>query len=161
MITYLEINEKFDYDPETGLIHKKSQRSCDVQKGNIAGCIRPDGYIVVSFKGKKLLSHRVAWILMTGKWPEQLIDHKNSIRSDNRWLNLRAANHSQNGANSQKRSINKSGFKGVYLHYSGKWHAQIKKDGKVSHIGAFNTPSEASLAYEKTAAIIHGEFMKI
>lgn len=161
MITYSEIASQFDYDSESGLIRRKTKKGLSLDEWPIVGSLRSDGYVVVAFTSKRLLVHRVAWVLMTGEWPMLFIDHKNGIKNDNRWLNLREANHSENAANSKLKSTNKSGFKGVSQKVNGKWIAQIKKNGKTRHIGTFDNPLDASLAYKAKASSTHKEFMKI
>jgi len=46
-------------------------------------------------RARILLSHRVAFALMAGRWPERDINHRNGVRNDNRWSNLREATHAQ------------------------------------------------------------------
>jgi len=77
-------------------------------------------------------------------------DHINRNRLDNRRNNLRIATRSENQWNSNIRRDNKSGLKGVsFKKQSKRWVAQISSFGKVFHIGYFNTPKEASKAYNQ------------
>src|SRR5580692_7500529 len=65
----------------------------------------------------------------------------NGEKSDNRILNLRPANRSQNLANSRRRATNTSGFKGVSLHRQRrKWAAKIVANGTQIYLGLFNSP---------------------
>lgn len=60
----------------------------------------------------------------------------------------------------KKKSNNKSGFVGVYFHKSaGRWAASITVSGKARHLGLFDTPEEASQAYEmeKSKVLKKGE----
>lgn len=87
------------------------------------------------------------------------IDHVNQNGLDNRRTNLRHATKSQNRANVSLRKDNKSGYKGVSLLKSyGKWRAYIQKDKKLLHLGFFDTPQEAAIAYNKKAKELFGEF---
>ena len=45
-------------------------------------------------------------------------------------------------------STNKSGYRGVSVHTSGKWQAEIKHNGKRSYLGLFNSALEAAIAYD-------------
>jgi hypothetical protein len=50
-------------------------------------------------------------------------------------------------------------FKGVSYHSDArKWRAQITSYGEHEHLGLFNTPEEAALAYNNAAIDHYGEF---
>lgn len=91
-----------------------------------------------------------------------LVDHANrNLTLDNRKVNLRVANRSQNGFNSKKPKNNTSGFKGVHFNkLIGKWQAQITVNYKHKHLGLFSTPELAHKAYCKAADELHGEFAR-
>lgn len=68
--------------------------------------MRPDGYRVITIFGNEKTrpqyrSGRLAFLYMTGHWPEWDVDHKNRKRGDDRWKNLREATRSQNLRNRQ------------------------------------------------------------
>jgi hypothetical protein len=144
------IEEYLRYEPETGKIFWIKARK-KVVVGNRAGKINKAlGYEVIGFNLEKLYSHRVAWRLYYGVWPDKnmLIDHINGDKSDNRIDNLRLSTKSQNAVNSGMRKNNTTGFKGVSLDKRrGKYVAEITKDNKKIHLGMFDTPKEASNAY--------------
>lgn len=107
-----------------------------------------------------LKMHRVILGLKKGDGFD--VDHINETRSDNRKSNLRKATRSENLRNQGKYKNNTTGFKGVLWHkINKKWTAQIQIYGKGKHLGCFNTPEEASKAYEKAALELHGEFANI
>ena len=87
------------------------------------------------------------------------VDHINHDGLDCRRENLRACTVSQNGMN---RLINKrktSLFKGVVWNKARKkWRSQIKKDGKLLHLGSFESEVSAAKAYNEGAKKIFGEF---
>ena len=75
---------------------------------------------------------------------DEIIDHKNQNRLDNRKDNLRIANKQNNGINRPCNSNNKLGVKGVNLQSNGKkYTARIMVDGKDIYLGSFNTIEEA------------------
>ncbi|MBZ9984895.1 HNH endonuclease [Mesorhizobium sp. BR-1-1-8] len=146
----------FSYDPETGII---------VRHGRWAGASTTartaHGYIQICFEGRKYYAHRVAWLLHTGAWPENEVDHINRAKDDNRWENLRSATRSENMANRPAQTNNKVGLKGVSLHAkSGRWRAQIRKDGKVRGLGYFDAPEDAHAAYVAAANDNFGAFAR-
>ncbi|CAH0532169.1 Phage HNH homing endonuclease (ACLAME 27) [Ralstonia phage UAM5] len=101
------------------------------------------------------MAHRLAWLYMTGKWPEQFIDHANMNKGDNRWGNLREANKSQNNANQPARTT--SGLKGAYWsNASMSWQAKINK----RYLGSYGTAEEAHAAYMEAARERFGEFAR-
>jgi hypothetical protein len=91
----------------------------------------------------------------------EAVDHVDGDPLNNRRSNLRLCDHATNGANSKRRSDNKSGFKGVCFHpTSGLWRAYIRPNGKQQSLGYYKTPEEAHEAYKKAAAEIYGEFAR-
>jgi len=105
----------------------------------IAGSLGNKGYIRLKVDGRQYQAHRVAWLIMTGEWPENDIDHINHDRADNRFINLREATCMENARNQKLRKTNKSGVCGVRLNKKKtKWDAQIQVVGKIIHLGAFD-----------------------
>jgi hypothetical protein len=144
-----------DYNSETGIFTNKVTRNSRAVKGNIAGNVNK-GYIRITINKEKYLAHRLAWFYEYGKWPENLIDHKDNIGTHN-WIdNLRDSTHSQNSFN--KGNIGgTSKFKGVRWD-RGKWKAQIKFNKKYKHLGRFDIEKDAAIAYNNAAIELHGEF---
>ena len=137
-------------------------KPCDrIAKGEVAGTVSPQGYLVVSIDGTQYLAHRVAWAMRHGKQPPRLIDHADLDGLNNREENLRAANKSTNGANCGIRSHNTSGLKGAsFCKATGRWRADITVRGKRQNLGRFDTPEEAHAAWFKAAKEAHGEFAR-
>lgn len=91
--------------------------------------------------------------------PTEQVDHINGDGLDNRRCNLRLATPQQNQGNSRKRSNNRSGFKGVWLH-GNKYQAQIGVNYHTQYLGTFDTPEAAHEAYCKAAHELFGEFAR-
>lgn len=147
-LTQTRVHELLDYYPTTGILKwRKSGKGRRLDL--VAGSLRAnDGYIEVRVDYTAYLAHRLIWFGVIGKWPNPEVDHVNLIRNDNRWVNLREADKSQNGLNRIVRADNQSGFKGVCLDKrSMRWVAQLSVNKKHHHIGRFDTPEEASAAY--------------
>jgi len=88
-----------------------------------------------------------------------MYDHIDRNPLNNRKENLRIASHSQNGINRAKQSGKSSIYKGVSkITKTGKFVAQIKKDGINHHVGCFEFEKDAAVAYNKKAVELFGEF---
>jgi len=159
-LTQEQLKEQVQYDPTSGVFTWRAARS-GVPHRSIAGSPNNLGYIKITILRKHYYAHRLAWFYMTGEWPPHSIDHINQNPSDNRWINLRAATHSENHRNVSLRSDSTSGIKGVSLHKeTGKWRAHIKINGKAKHLGLFHTIEEAARVRQAAADKIHGQFAR-
>jgi hypothetical protein len=161
-LTQERLKELLTYNPETGLFHWLVRTSNRTDVGKQAGhCEKRLGYVLIELDGRLYQAQRLAWLYMHGHWPEFEIDHENGNPSDNRFLNLRAATHSQNLKNVKRPSHNTSGFKGVHLHrQSGRWRARIRANGKYYSLGLHTTKELAHAAYREGAIRLHGEFAR-
>lgn len=92
------------------------------------------------------------------------VDHINHDGLDNRRMNLRPANNSENNCNSRLQTHrNSSGVKGVSRRTTPKrgyerWVASIKKNGKTRVLGVFKTKEEAIQARLNAEEEYHGDF---
>ena len=115
------------------------------------------GYAVARINNKIIRMHRFILKLKTG----EVCDHRNRDKLDNRRLNLRLSNKSNNGANRLKQKNNTSGYKGVFLMKDGrkkKYMARMKFRGKDIFIGYFYTKRAAAKAYNANAKKYFGEY---
>jgi hypothetical protein len=161
MITQEYLKSILSYDPETGIFIWKISKG-RVKENDIAGNIHKNGYVNIKIDGLMYRSHRIAWIYIHGNLPNNEIDHINGIKNDNRIINLRQANHSENQKNCEKYKTNKSGFKGVsWDKSSNKWTAQAQLNGKKYNLGRFVMVEQAAEAYKDFAIKHHGDFCNI
>jgi hypothetical protein len=153
MLTAERVRELLTYDPETGAFRWKTTGSHRNPYANReeAGC-RGRRYRMIGVGGRLYVAHRLAWLLMTGDWPQHQVDHKNGNGFDNRWSNLRSATQSQNVCNRRIDGRNKVGKTGVQRHSSGRWRAYISL--------SFSSKEEAIEARKKMEALFHGEFVR-
>jgi hypothetical protein len=157
------IRELLAYDPETGVLrwregaNRGKNKSAWRTPGREAGCVKnAEGYLHTQIDGKKFANHRIAWLLMTGEWPADGIDHRNGDPADNRWLNLREATMSENNQNLSHLSKNISGLRGVFFRKdTGQWRAIIGFGGRLHRLGTFDTPEAAHTAYLAAKATNH------
>lgn len=144
------------FDPDTGLFVWKQRMGKRGIPGRVAGTVDFGGYVAISINRKRHKAHRLAWLYMTGSWPEVAIDHINGIREDNRFANLRQADWGQNQQNRKLQRNNKSGFLGVsWDSLSGKWRAGIRVAGKSTNLGGYETAVRAHMAYLEAKAKMH------
>jgi hypothetical protein len=86
-------------------------------------------------------------------------DHIDGDSLNNQRGNLRICSPSSNQANRGKPSNNRSGFKGVYwAPQRGRWRSVIRVNGRLRHLGYFESPEEAARAYDRSAYAAWGEF---
>ena len=159
-ITPEELHRIFHYNPETGdLSWRVGCRK--ITAGTTITCVRPDGYRVVGVGYTTYRAHRIIWAMQTGAWPTETIDHKNGVRSDNRWENLREATKSQNNVNKIASKKSKTGVRGVTVcNKTGHFYSRINFEKKSYYLGYYRTLEEAKSAYEKAAKELHGLFRK-
>jgi hypothetical protein len=158
MVSQSKLKRLFEYNPDTGLFTRLVQQSANAMVGQVVGTVDGKGYLHVSIDKQFYLLHRLAFLYMTGSIPKY-VDHKNRIRIDNKWCNLRSCDCKYNAGNSGIHKHNTSGYRGVSQNKkSGKWHAQIKIYGKQTYLGRFDTPEEAADIYDKAAKEHFGEF---
>lgn len=86
-----------------------------------------------------------------------VIDHIYHNTTDNRKSQLRIASFSQNSMNTVRRKDNTSGVTGVSLD-NNRWSSQITCDGKLIHLGRFNTFEEAVSARKAAEEKYFGEY---
>ena len=157
-----DLREAFEYNPLTGELYRRAVSSSRYKRwiGKRAGGVDIEGYRRVRVLGQHIKEHIVIWCWVTGDWvPEGLeVDHRNRVRTDNRWNNLRLATRRQNSCNCSTPTSNTSGAKGVYLAPHGKYQVRIRIAGKRHYLGQFDTAEEASAAYKAAALELHGEF---
>lgn len=153
----LKFTDVFYYDTSVG--HLRNKGSVGRPKERLSAYFdKSSGYYRVKFMGKGFLEHRVIYEMFNGHFTHDL-DHIDRNKLNNKIENLRTCSRPENVLNSRIRVDNKSGYKGVVWHKaSGKWQAQTMLVGKRIHIGLFDNPKHAALAYNKVVKELHGDF---
>ena len=148
-----ELQHRFDYDPKIGVFRHKNTRK-QTLIGTVAGSLQSKGYVELSFKGQRLLAHRVAWYFTTGADPlNKDIDHKNRVKNDNRISNLRLASKRNNQGNKICKGV-------FFCKHRRKYVARIRV-GDSKHqmdLGRFDKEDDAQAAYRTKHIELHGEF---
>lgn len=119
--------------------------------------IEKDGYIIAYDSSTKKIVRQHRIILGCSK--DEIVDHKNQKRHDNRKENLRKATKQQNAINRGAGINSKSGIKGVSKSANGeKYYARISVDGKTKHLGTFDTARDAKACRQMVEFELFGEF---
>jgi hypothetical protein len=156
-----------DYDPINGLFQWKYRNDVPIVWNRMfankqAGFRRDDGRLMITINYKHFIAARLAWLMMTGVWPQLEVDHKDTDRSNDRWDNLREATQSQNQHNKKRSKNNTSGIKGVsWSKERKKWLAQIAINGKTRNLGRFDSIEMARAAYKNASEELHREFSRV
>ncbi|MBY0473760.1 MAG: HNH endonuclease [Nitrosomonas sp.] len=119
-----------------------------------AGCITEVSpgyfYVKIRIRNKKYYAHRLAFVYMTGEFPEEQVDHVNGDGIDNSWLNIRRVSSLENSRNHKLQINNKSGITGVlWSKKVSKWISMIYVNRKYIHLGAFKKLTQAVEARKK------------
>lgn len=167
--TFDDVKNALDYNPMTGIFYWRHRHDRNASwnsrwAGKRAGSEwRRKGYtsyVQLGLNGYRgFWAHHLAWLYMTGEWPQHNVDHRDGNGLNNRWANLRLDTEGKNRANSGPAKNNRLGVKGVFAK-RGRFGAQIRAGGKQMHLGTYDTIEEAQAAYAAAAKERHGEFAK-
>lgn len=140
------MNSQLRYEPETGLLFWKVRKR-GRKMNRPVGVENTNGYLQIRIDRARVTSHRVIWLLSTGKWPNNEIDHINRKRTDNRLKNLREATRSENLRNATISKRNTSGVIGVsFRKRERKWQGRMMVEGIEMFLGYFRNFNDAKKA---------------
>ena len=160
-LTQADLKRFLDYDPDTGQLTwrkrtldmfaycKNPKMTLNQWNAQFAGkpaftADNGNGYLQGHFYGRMYRAHRVIVCWMTEEWPLADIDHKNGVRSDNRWENIAPVTKSENSRNQKMHSTNTSGYCGVCWDKAAKKYVtNIHNDAGKRIAKRFKTKSEA------------------
>lgn len=146
-LTAQRLRELLNYDPETGVFTNRAPRK-KIRVGEAAGTLdKSTGYIVLCIDRRHYYGHRLAFLYVTGRWPVQLVDHKDGARTNNRWGNLRDEPRSINQQNMRHAMPGTaSGLLGAFKKRA-RWESRIRIGEKIIRLGTFATARAAHEAY--------------
>lgn len=150
VITAQELQQIVEYFPESGIFLWKVTKGNYVKAGKEFGSWDLYGYKTVRINRKSYKLHRLAWLYVYGKMPENDIDHINGIRHDNRISNLRDVTRRTNLENQTilKRQKKHTTLIGAYFDVrKNTYYSRISIKNKSIHLGTFKTEQQAHDAY--------------
>jgi len=134
-----KFSKLFNYEEETGKLFWKIGKNTGYEAGGLN-----KGYKETRVFGKLYKVHRIIWLLKTGTWPVNQIDHIDRVRDNNRFSNLRDVTNRENANNVSAHIDSTTGVVGVYLSANGKWYVQRRK----KCLGTFVLLKDAIAAYD-------------
>jgi hypothetical protein len=158
-LTAARLREVLHYGPETGVFTWRVTLSRRAKAGKAAGSTdKVTGYVRIRIDKRIHQAHRLAWLYMTGDWPAFDIDHKDTVRGNNAWTNLRDVPHAINGQNQRRAHARNrsSGLLGACWDASReRWVAHITLNYKLRFLGYYATAQEAHERYLQEKRLIH------
>ena len=126
------------------------------RQGRPAGSITSGGYVQIRVGGRVCGAHRLAWLLVNGVWPTNVIDHLNGVRHDNKISNLRDVSRGVNVQNVRHARVDNASTGMLGVERRGhRFRARIQVDGRMVAIGVYDTPDEAHQCYLAAKRRLH------
>lgn len=98
-LSYDETTGEFTWRIRAEVLSRHNRRFAGKKAGGLNKSI---GYVQISLNGISYYAHQLAWVYVNGTVPEgMVIDHKNTVKSDNRLKNLRVVTYAENALNTQ------------------------------------------------------------
>lgn len=146
MLTQEKLKEILFYCPVTGVFTWiKRGKYVNKSLSSAAGHThKKTGYVSITIDRKFNAAHRLAWLYMTGSYPENCIDHINGVKNDNSFGNLRDVDHATNCKNRKVYKTNRSGVSGViFNNQTKKWIVRFKHNNKRYYFGSYTNLNDA------------------
>lgn len=157
MLDAARLRQLLWYEPETGVFVRLVRTTNSVQVGDVvSGSSNGKGYLQIRIDGRKYRSHRLAWLYMTGEWPDYELDHVDGNKGNNAWTNLRPSTRSLNLQNLKKAlKNNRLQLLGVTQTSRSCYIARINVKGDRRYLGAFPSALAAHEAYLSAKRQLH------
>lgn len=158
VFTKEQLHELFYY--ENGKLFWKDLRFKKGAKKGKASWRCKTGYEYINIGKDKFKQARFIWIMFNGN-TDNLVDHINGVRHDDRIENLREASPSENMFNKARGKKSNTGYRGVTkCKWTGRFVAEIRAKNKRVFFKRFDTPEEANEACLAARKQFHKEFAK-
>jgi hypothetical protein len=185
ILTQEIVRELLDYDPATGLFtwkyrelkwfdedgwngggtrgNLRNQRSWNGKHAGKPAFCTPRVFDTNTYLWGVLLweshsAHHMAFMWMTGRWPDPEVDHEDGDGTNNRWKNLREVTRPINQQNRRRHRD----YKGKVLEFDhigikwngGRYGARITHNKKNVWLGTFDTLDEAVAARQSAQKLL-------
>lgn len=161
MLTQQRLKELLYYHPESGDFVWISKTGRSTPVGKQAGTLSQKGYVGIRIEGHYYLAHRLAVFYVTGAWPSDEVDHKDTVKHHNWWANLRDATRRQNACNTKLNSTNTSGFKNISWDKRRQmWQVRMRVNKTMRNFGNYTNITDACEACTQARERFHGEFAR-
>ncbi|RLD03265.1 MAG: HNH endonuclease [Chloroflexota bacterium] len=156
ILTQAELKEQLHYNPITGVFTRLKLSKFNDGKQQIGDAVgytcSIHGYVKIRILGVQYPAHKLAFVYMLDDYPKE-IDHKDRVRNNNVWSNLRKVTRAENMTNKGKYQNNKSGVTGVMVSgkFKNRWRAVIGTNPRV-YLGRFDSFFEAVCARKAAEA---------
>lgn len=86
--TQRRVKELLDYCPQTGEFTWLVRRG-KAKAGSRAGTVQPTtGHRVIGIDNRQYLEQQLAWLIMNGEWPANIVTHLDKDVANNKFSNL-------------------------------------------------------------------------
>jgi hypothetical protein len=146
------LNSILRYEKETGFVYWKHS---DLIVKSCVRCLSK--YKRIMIDKIPYVLHRVIYQMHYGNlMPDEVIDHIDQDKQNNRIENLRKADVFLNNQNQGNRKNNTSGYKGVsWSKQKNKWRATITVNRKHKTLGFFHSKEDAYACYLSAKEMFH------
>jgi hypothetical protein len=149
MLTQKRLKQVLQYNPSMGVFTRIASKRID-RLGKEPGSLNTKGHVQIRIDGVLYVAHRLAWLYVNGRFPDNQIDHINGDKTDNRIVNLREATNKQNQENVPLQVNNTSGYRGVSFDKRlKKFRAYVCHNRRQITLGFFITAETAAIESKK------------
>lgn len=135
------LEEALIYEPSSGFFFRKrfpNRRAESWTRG---------GYAQLYINGRRYYAARVAWKMVYRQDPGEMdVDHVDNDRTNNKLENLQLLNRRANNTKGKQRHKASKLPPGVFRSRH-RYRAQVRIDGRLIHLGIFDTPEQAHQTY--------------
>lgn len=147
--SYEELHDTFEYRDGTLYWKPKPGLPGNGYNGKPAGAImKSSGYVCIQFNRTNYKAHRLIWKMFYNEEPQDLIDHIDTNKSNNKIENLQTIDNNKNILKQKKRKDNTTGFQGVTLTHlkdgTPRYRAVVNINKTQHHLGYYSNAEEAA-----------------
>ncbi len=156
VLTHDRLVSVLHYEPLTGVFTWKARTSHRVRIGDVAGSKSADGRLTIRIDGRLYMASRLAVFYMTGSMSDGDVDHRDTDKLNDRYLNLRVVTQQVNNQNHVRPyKNNRLGLLGVSEARPGRYRATLRHQNKSIHLGTFDDANVAHQTYITEKRRIH------